>query len=136
MLAVAEIVLFDGVEKVVIPYLQNQLDMRGKTVRVATKIDNPRTPVQIRIRVAGGSGSNPVLSSRTVIFECYSPNSSDAEDLAELAFAIMKAARFDSSVPAIRNVTVIGAPVSFPDPDTTLPRYQFTLGILLRGTPA
>jgi hypothetical protein len=131
---VVEIVEYASIETVVVAYLQNALAGRGDGAAVATKVPNPRPDRFVRVTAAGGSEPALVLTDRTVIFECWDLTSPDASHLAERSFAIMRASMRDHSEERIRNVKVVGLPVSNPDPDTSLSRYQFTLSITLRGS--
>ena len=128
-----ELVVYTGVEVLVWPYLKVQLAARGETVHVGTKVPNPRPGRLIRVTAAGGGERALVLSTRTAIFECWDVTEPAAEQLAELAYAIMRAAQNDPDIPSIRKVGTVSVPKSFPDPATSLPRYQFTLAIDVRG---
>jgi hypothetical protein len=133
---VVEIVQYDPIEAVVVAYLQAALAARSDTATVATKVHNPRPNRFVKVTAAGGAETALVLTDRTVIFECWDLAEPAAAFLAERSFAIMRASMRDHSEPRIRSVKVVGLPVSFPDPDTTLPRYQFTLSLTLRGFSA
>lgn len=129
----AELVVYPDVESLLVWYLGAEFGLRGEMARVGTKVPNPRPNRFVRITAAGGGERAIVLSSRTVIFECWDTDDPAASALAELSYAIMRAAQWDAAVPTIRNVATVGAPASFPDPDTGTSRYQFTLSVDLRG---
>ncbi|WP_424807658.1 hypothetical protein [Rhodococcus sp. 27YEA15] len=125
-----EIISFDPVEELVAAYLFDRL---GDGTPVSTRVPVPRPSRFVTARAAGGGDRNLVLSSRMVIFQCWDDDDDGARRLSERAFSILKAAQRDREEPAIRQVTTIGAPQSFPDPDTSMPRHQFTLQFDIRG---
>lgn len=128
-----ELVVYTGVEILVWPYLTAELSARGESVHVGTKVPNPRPDRLIRITAAGGGERALVLSTRTAIFECWDTSEPQAQRLAELSYAIMRAAQYDPSIPTVRKVGTVSAPKYFPDPESASPRYQFTLAIDVRG---
>lgn len=125
-----EIITAPDVEAVAISYLKSHLTDGTK---VATKAPTPVIGRFVRVQSAPGGNDSLVLSERLLIVQCWDPQAPAASALAEWCFAILKAAQRDPAEPRIRAVTVAGTPASFPDPDTTLPRYQFTVGLTLRG---
>ncbi|EME14807.1 hypothetical protein [Rhodococcus triatomae] len=124
-----QLIVYPLVESVVISYLRPFVG----TTKIATKVPDSRPDRLIRVTAAGGSGGTVVTSSRLVIVECWDKLAPDAADLAELSFAALIAGARDHNEPRIRDVRVVSAPQSFPDPLTNAPRYQFTLSVTLRG---
>lgn len=125
----AELVVYPDVEALAIGVLKPHL---GST-KVATSVPNPRPDRLVRVWSAGGSDRTMVTSTRLVVVQCWDKASPSASDLAELCFAAVKSAQHDPSRPEIRRVQTVGAPAFFPDPDTNVPRYQFTVAIDVRG---
>lgn len=125
-----EVIEFDPVEEIVTNYLYDRL---ADTTSVSTRVPAPRPNRFVTVRAVGGGDRNIVLSSRMVIFQCWDNDENHARRLAERSFAILKAAQRDPSESRIRQVTTIGVPQSFPDPDSSMPRYQFTLQFDIRG---
>ncbi|WP_069164910.1 hypothetical protein [Nocardia altamirensis] len=128
-----ELVVYPGIEALVVAYLSRQLTARADKAIVATRIPNPRPDRLVRVTAAGGGDDRLVLSSRLVITECWDTSEPAAADLAELCHALLLAARRDPAEPQIRHAVTVGAPVNHPDPDTRHPRYQFTISLDLRG---
>jgi hypothetical protein len=127
-------VAFPPADAVVVGYLSEQLAALGDSATVATKIPSPRPTRLVRITASGGGGTlRTVLSARTVIVQCWEATEPDAGELAETCFGLLTWA-WRNDAGAIRSASVVGAPASFPDPDTSLPRYQFTLSLDIRGT--
>lgn len=125
-----EVIEFDPVEEIVTNYLYDKL---GDNTDVSTRVPVPRPNRFVTARAAGGGDRNIILSSRMVIFQCWDNDEDRARKLAERSFSILKAAQRDSTEPRIRQVTTIGVPQSFPDPESSMPRYQFTLQFDIRG---
>ena len=124
-----ELVIFPDVEGAIIAYLEPKLP----GVEVSTEVPYPRVPKMVHVEAAGGSGRGLALSRRLVIVQCWETESPDAAALSERVAAIIYAAQYDPAIPEIRGVTSIGEPASFPDPDTDLPRYQFSASLDVRG---
>lgn len=124
-----ELVVFPDVESAVIAYLKPHLT----GVKVATKVPNPRVPKMVRVEAAGGSGRGLAVSRRLLIVQCWESDSVAAALLCERVAALIYAAQYDPTIPEIRKVTSVGEPASFPDPDTALPRYQFSASLDVRG---
>lgn len=121
--------MYPDVEALVIACLKPHV---GST-KVATEVPNPRPDRLVRVWSAGGSDRTMVTSTRLLVVQCWDKLSPAASDLAELCFAAVKSAQHDPGQPTIRRVQTVGAPAFFPDPDTNLPRYQFTVAIDVRG---
>lgn len=124
-----ELVVFPDVEAAMVAYLKPKL----VGVKVSTTVPNPRSPKMVRVEAAGGSGRGLAVSKRVLIVQCWDTSSPDAANLCERVAAIVHAAERDPTIPEIRGVTSIGEPTSFPDPDTSLPRYQFSVSLDVRG---
>ncbi len=126
----ADVLVFPDVEATVRAWLQPRL--QGVSVR--TKVTNPREASSVRIQSAGGRRLNMVLSNRVVIVQCWDVSEPASARLAETVSAHLYAAQHDPAS-LIRRVDSVAEPSSFPDPATSLPRYQFTVSVLLRAQP-
>lgn len=116
--------------KIVREYL---IDRLGAGVRVATEVPATRPEKLVTITtVPTGDAGNLALSPRRLIIQCYSASEATAGELAEQVFGHMKAAKF---VPGngLRDVSVVGTPARFDDPDDDSPRFQMTVDVLLRA---
>ncbi|CQD07275.1 hypothetical protein BN970_01370 [Mycolicibacterium conceptionense] len=117
--------------KVVRDYLVSVLD---SDIRVATKDPATRPAKLVRITTAPvGGGSNVALSPRRLIIQCYNADEAVAGELAETVCAHLISARYVQGN-GIRDVTVVGTPARFDDPDDkTWIRFQMTVDVLLRA---
>ena len=113
-------------------YLVDLLEGRLDDVHVGTKVPKTRPDTYVRLSRAGGPRRDLVTDMPMVIFECYAVSEPDAEDLAEQCRRIVHAEPYSADSP-IRRVVETGGPVNFPDPDTSLPRYQFTVQLNVRS---
>lgn len=105
----------------------------GDDVRVATKVPAVRPAKLVMISTAPTSGgTNLVLSPRRLIVQVYNADEATAGELAEMVLAHLRSARY---VPGngIRDVSVVGTPARFDDPDDSTPRFQMTVDVLLRA---
>jgi hypothetical protein len=122
--------VFPYAPKVVRDYLISALDA---DVRVATKVPAQRPEKLVTITsVPSGGGNNVALSPRRLIIQCYNADEATAGVLAETVCAHMLSARYAPGN-GIRNVTVVGTPARFDDPDDSTPRFQVTVDVLLRA---
>jgi hypothetical protein len=117
--------------KVVRAYLKSVLDT---DVRVTTEVpaDRPAKLVTITTAPTGG-GTNLVLQSRRLIIQVHAADEAVAGDLAETVCAHLRAAKYVQGN-GLRNVTVVGTPARFDDPDDSTPRFQMTADVLLRAS--
>lgn len=116
---------------VVIDYLRSRL---GADVRVATNVPAARPAKLVTITTAPtGGGNNLVLSPRRCVIQVYCADEATAGELAEEVLGHLRAAK---NVPGngIRDVSVVGTPARFDDPDDSTPRFQMTVDVLLRAT--
>lgn len=116
--------------KVVRDYLSAAL---GAGIRVATEVPASRPERLVTIQmVPTGDNGNLALSPRRLIIQVYSSTETSAGELAERVFSHLRAAR---TVPGngLRDVSVVGTPARFDDPDLNTPRFQMTVDVLLRA---
>lgn len=134
MLAVVEFIGFPDAESVVVAFLKAQLTARSDEAKVGTKVPAVRPARLVRVSRTGGILRNLVTDSPQLTFECWDANEVAASDLCKLVRAIIHAAPQLTLTGAVCNrVQEVGGPVSFPDPDTSNPRYQFTAALDLQG---
>ena len=104
---------------------------------VSTLVPNPRPAKLIAIRTANTSDPmvrNPALSKRRLIIWCYDTDEVSACTAAEMVRGYLYEAMFQRGS-GIRDMTVIGEPMYYPDPDdpAKTPRAQLTVDVLLRA---
>lgn len=122
----------------VIPYApkvvrQYLVDRLGPSVRIAFKVPASLPEKLVIITTAPtGDGNNLVLSPRRLIVQVYNADETVAGELAETVCAELKSARYVQGN-GLRNVTVVGTPARFDDPDRATPRFQMTVDVLLRA---
>jgi hypothetical protein len=123
--------LFPYAPKVVRDYLSAQL---GAGVRVATKVPAERPAKLVTITSAPTSAANNLaLSPRRLIVQVHHADEATAGELAELVFGHLRAAQYVKGN-GLRNVSVVGTPARFDDPDDDTPRFQMTVDVLLRAS--
>jgi hypothetical protein len=118
------------VAKVVRDYLISVLD---SDVRVATYVPATRPAKLVTITTTPtGDVGNIALSPRRCIIHTHHADELTAGNLSEAVFGHLKAAKY---LPGngIRNVSVVGTPARFDDPDDATPRFQMTADVLLRA---
>lgn len=117
--------------KVVREYLKPLL---GDDVTIATKVPATRPAKLVIIStVPTGGGTNVALSARRLIIHCYNADEAIAGQLTETVAAHLLSARYQQGN-GLRNVTVVGTPARFDDPDDkTWIRFQMTVDVLLRA---
>ncbi len=116
--------------KIVRDYL---VPLLGNTVRVATEVPATRPAKLVTITmVPTGDAGNLALSPRRLIIQVYSTDEVSAGELAERVFSLLKAAKYAPGN-GLRDVSVVGTPARFDDPDIDTPRFQMTVDVLLRA---
>jgi hypothetical protein len=122
----AEVLLTPDVEAAAVTYLREKLGVLAD--KVATKVPSTMPAKMVRVSLTGGSRENLVSEQVQVTVECWADTEILASNLARTAQAHMFAANGSllGSV-WVRRVSSVGGVQLFPDPDTTRPRYQFTV---------
>lgn len=125
----AEVIAFPDPEKWVVTFLKSRTERSGRTA--ATKV--PKTGDRYtRISRVGGAARDLVTDSPMILVECFAADGVTAADDAKIDRALLMAsARLSDDVTRVIDV---GGPSFLPDPDTNLPRYQFTVQLDMRGT--
>lgn len=96
--------------------------------KVATKVPATMPAKMVRVSLTGGSRLNMVSDTAQLTVECWAPDEPTASLLARTAQALMfSAAGMVAGSVWVRRVDSVGGVQLFPDPDTTKPRYQFTV---------
>lgn len=124
-----EVITFPDAEAFVVGFLKSRVERGGR--KVATKA--PKTGTRYtRVSRVGGSARDLVTDSPLILVECFAGDGVTAADDAKIDRALlMAAARLTDDVTRVQDA---GGPSFLPDPDTNLPRYQFTVQLDLRGT--
>lgn len=135
MIPTDEVIVFPPVEAVAIARLSGYFSTAGDSVFVTDTIPSPDRPARLVKAMVGGPSSRPNLTTalRSVIFECWDEDRSDADALSQIAYAVAMATRGAVGNAFVRYVESVGEPTYFPDPRTDLPRYQFTVSFALAG---
>lgn len=109
------------------------ISVLGTDVRVATKTPAVRPAKLVMITTAQtNGGANLALSSRRLIIQVSNADEVVAGELAETVLAHLKSARYVQGN-GLRNVSEVGTPARFDDPDDSTPRFQMTVDVLLRA---
>jgi hypothetical protein len=137
-----EVIVFPDATELFADHLRVELDERGYTdLHVGTRIPNPRPDRFVRVLRTGGTRRNLVVDESQLTIEAWAESEQVAQDMAQLARAIVGAARGDvlDGVPIYRvdDVTGPGAlpsgPVYTPDPISQQPRFSFSMLVACRG---
>jgi hypothetical protein len=138
----AEVIVFPDATELFADHLRVELDERGyPDLHVGTRIPNPRPVEFVRVIRTGGTRRNLVVDETQLTVECWAGSEQVAQDMAQLARAVIAAARGDvlDGVPIYRvdDVTGPGAlpsgPVYTPDPISQQPRFSFSMLVACRG---
>jgi hypothetical protein len=100
-------------------------------VKVATKVPDPRPTEFVRAYRTGGSALNRVLEEAQITVDS---EAATAPAAFELASKCREAFLNDySRMPLVRGANEVGGLYFSPDPDTNIPRYRFTVGLMVRA---
>lgn len=100
-------------------------------VKVATKVPNPRPALFVRAYRTGGAAVNRVLEEAQITVDAEAPDTVAAFDLASKC---REAFLNDySQMPLVRSANEVGGLYYSPDPATNIPRYRFTVGLMIRA---
>lgn len=129
------LVLYRDAEFEVVDYLRTALASHSEAfvtgVVVGTRRPNPFTPPVVAVRRAGGLSDAIVIDRPRVDVQVWHTSDENAQDLAQLCRSLLLAMTGDGGV--IRARDFLG-PTPIPDPDTSTPRYLFTVELAMRGT--
>lgn len=122
----SEVVVFGDLEAAARVWLNPRLS----PVKVATEVPSTRPDELVKVSLTGGFEPNPVTEWSQLTFECWAKDSVRASEICRLVKAHLKAMAGETVVGVfVRRVRTVGNPVSFPDPETASPRYQYTAEI-------
>lgn len=128
------LVVYRDAEFEVIDYLNDALIGRSESyvsgLELGTRKPTPFTPPFIAVRRAGGVSDAIVLDHPRVDVQVWHATDQDAQDLAQLARALLLAMPGTGGVIRARDFS---GPTPIPDPETTSPRYLFTVELAMRG---
>jgi hypothetical protein len=132
---VAEAVAFDDAVALAISWLKTQYVARGESAKVASKVPNPRPNRFTRVSDGGGIRRNLAQNSPRLIIDSWDSGEVSAYSLHRLNRALIGALDGETIGDTLVSVvTEVGNPGLVYDPDTNLPRYQFTVELILGGT--
>lgn len=135
-----EVVVFPDVVLALIPYLTGRLTARATAAPVMSRIPSPRPNRFVKLTQVGGSQTDIATINPLVLVECWDVDEPAAYRLASVCAQEVSAATRSQS-PISAGVWIGGTPdsvslpVNFPDPLTSLPRFQFTASLYLSGSP-
>ncbi|WP_052060116.1 hypothetical protein [Rhodococcoides fascians] len=125
-----ELVVAPDAEAAIVSHLNAQLAARNDAATASTVIQDPRPTRFVRTQRVGGPRRNLITDSPVLLFECWDLDTVAASELGRLVEAIVLATdgTWIGTKPVwVDDVGDSSGVVHFPDPDTGLPRYQFTL---------
>lgn len=117
---------FPDVDSMVLQFLTAAL-----SVPVHTAVPKVRPAKFIVARRNGGGAANRILDLPTVTVDAWASDSVEAAELAEDARSALLHAY--TSMPLVRGVEEITGPYSTPDPDSSSPRYRFSVRLRVRA---
>lgn len=99
-----------------------------------SKVPTPRPTEFYRVQRVGGTSRDVVIDDATVTVEAWAPTVEEADDLAQLARAHLRAVHNDSVDGALLyRVIEIAGPGLLPDPISGSPRSTATYQVTVRG---
>ncbi len=98
------------------------------TVKIATRVPNPRPASWLRIMRTGGARENRFVDRPQLTLEGWGPDEDSASKILEDARTWLLAAGGQ-----IFGVEEVGGPANLPDPTTAQIRYTMTLWVRIRG---
>lgn len=128
-----ELVVAPDIETALVQHLQSVFDDRGDTARVVTELPEERPDRLVLLYRAGGPRRNRVTDAPVIIAQFWDMTDIAACELGRLSEGLLLAVDglFIGDPPVwIEDVGITGGLAYFPDPDTTLPRYQLTAQLL------
>lgn len=134
----SEVMVFPDVEAALVGYLTAELARRGQPATVATHVPDPRPDRLVKVTRTGGPQRDHITDLPQVTFECWATDEIEASELARLARALVwltttTAVDTPDGPMWVRHTAEVGGIAFNPDPETRLPRYQFTAQLDVRG---
>jgi hypothetical protein len=127
---VTELVAAPDVEAALVAHIRSVLSTRNDSAHVGTTVPNPRPTRLVRVTRKGGPRRNIVTDSPLVVVEAWDVDTVASFDLGSLVEAIVLASSgsfIGTKSVWVNDAASVGGLSFFPDPDTALPRYQFTV---------
>lgn len=118
--------VFDPVEDAFVTYLKGM-----QPAKVVTNVPSTRPVKFIQLERVGGT-VGLVRDSPLMLFRCWDVSRAAAAKFATDTMRQVSMVRTLGGLP-VYNKRVVGGPVFMPDPDTNIPRYQFTFQCDVRG---
>lgn len=124
-----EVILFGDIEAALVAYLDTKT-----TATVAASIPHDRTEPLVVAQRIGGIKRDLVTDAATIRVHCWHTLPSDALELAQLMRAHIHALRgeFVSGL-HVQRIQDYAGPSLLPDPESSVPRYSFTVSVEYRG---
>lgn len=131
-----EAVAFPDSVALCVAFLKAQFASRGETAKVASKVPNPRPNRLVRVSYGGGVRADLGHDAARVTFDSWDTDEVSAAALHRLTRAVMGSLTEGDVIGSdwVAQVKEVGNPGLYPDPDTNLPRFQFTAELLIEGT--
>jgi hypothetical protein len=125
-----EVIIFGSPEGMAVTWLTGKL---GTGVKISTKVPAPRPAKFARVLLTGGPRLDLAYREAQLTFQGWGATETEAEDICNLAYGhIFAVAGETVNGVFVRKVREIGGVVNFEDPESTSPRYQFTVGAACR----
>ena len=115
------------VEALAVAFIRSQV----APVKAYTKVPNPRPLSFVRVYRTGGAALSRVLEEAQLTVDSEAPDEVSAFSLASKC----REAFFNdyTLMPLVRGVNEVGGLYFAPDPETNIPRYRFTVGLMVRA---
>ena len=128
-----EVLVTPDAEAAAVTFLRSKLGALAD--KVATKVPSTMPNKMVRVSLTGGTRVNVATDTAQLTVECWAPDEPTASNLARTAQAHMFSAAWTTAGGVfVRRVDSVGGVQFFPDPDTTKPRYQFTVRWAIRAS--
>lgn len=131
MPAVAEVVTFPDVQALVVAFLKAQFAALGESAKVAGRVPSPAVPARfVRVDVGSANERNRVVAEPLLILQAYAKSEPEAYALCESARALVRVMH-EHDDDRVAGCVASSLPVPFPDPDSSMSRYQCTVQLLV-----
>jgi len=124
-----ELLVFPGIEALVVDLFNTELTQRMPTVHSSTKVPTERPAEFVRVARIGGSRESLISENAWITVEAYATSEKRADEILSLARAILNAQSGQ-----LFGCTEISGPNNLPDPTTSGVRYTQNFGIRSRAT--
>ena len=110
------------------------LAARMPTYTIGTRVQHRSG--MVKVEQIGGSRTGHVHDFPMIVVQTWHDSDITAGDMCRAAFAHLWDLPNDpDQTPQVRSVESVGGPQSFPDPDSTCPRWQLVVRLNVRPTP-